>query len=57
MRIKKLVCKDPGSISHAQLSLNRWGLGAEVQASEVRSQGEDWGWMREHSLKGIVRHS
>ena len=30
----------------------RWGLGAEAQALEVRSQGEDWGWLREHSLKG-----
>ena len=30
----------------------RWGLGAEMPASEVRSQGEDWGWLREHSLKG-----
>ena len=29
-----------------------WGLGAEVRASEVRSQGEDWGWLCEHSLKG-----
>ena len=29
-----------------------WGLGAEAWASEVRSQGEDWGWLREHSLKG-----
>ena len=29
-----------------------WWLGAEAQASEVRSQGEDWGWLREHSLKG-----
>ena len=28
------------------------GLGAEVQALEVGSQGEDWGWRREHSLKG-----
>ena len=28
------------------------GLGAETRASEVRSQGEDWGWRREHSLKG-----
>ena len=27
-------------------------LGAEAQASEVRSQGEDWGWLREHNLKG-----
>ena len=30
----------------------RQGLGAEAPASEVRSQGEDWGWLREHSLKG-----
>ena len=29
-----------------------WGLGAEARASEVGSQGEDWGWRREHSLKG-----
>ena len=29
-----------------------WGLGAESRASEVRSQGEDWGWLCEHSLKG-----
>ena len=27
------------------------GLGAEARAS-VGSQGEDWGWLREHSLKG-----
>ena len=27
------------------------GLGAEARAS-VGSQGEDWGWQREHSLKG-----
>ena len=33
-----------------------WGLGAEARAS-VRSQGEDGGWRREHSLKGLVRHS
>ena len=29
-----------------------WGLGAETQASEVRSQGEDWGWLHEDNLKG-----
>ena len=29
-----------------------WGLGAEAPASEVGSQGEDWGWLREHSMKG-----
>ena len=32
------------------------GLGAEARAS-VGSQGEDWGWWREHSLKGLVHHS
>ena len=34
----------------------RAGLGAEARAS-VGSQGEDWGWRREHSLKGLVCHS
>ena len=34
----------------------RAGLGAEAQTS-VGSQVEDWGWLREHSLKGLVRHS
>ena len=29
-----------------------WGLGAEARVSEDRSQGKDWGWLREHSLKG-----
>ena len=33
----------------------RAGLGAEARAA-VGSQGEDWGWRREHSLKGLVRH-
>ena len=33
---------------------DRWGLGAEARASEVASQGEDWGWLREHSLKGAT---
>ena len=27
-------------------------MGIEAPASEVRSQGEDWGWLHEHSLKG-----
>ena len=34
--------------------LTHWGgrgLGAETPASEVRTQGEDWGWLCEHSLK------
>ena len=33
------------------------GLGAEAQASEDGSQREDWGWWREHSLKGLAHHS
>ena len=32
----------------------RTGAGAEARASEVRSQGEDWGWLRDHSLKGAT---
>ena len=32
------------------------GLGAEARAL-VESQGEDWGWQREHSLKGLAHHS
>ena len=31
---------------------DRWELGVEARALEVRPQGEDWGWLREHSLKG-----
>ena len=38
-------------------SRGRRGLGAEARASEVGSQGEDWGWLREHSLKGLAHHS
>ena len=34
----------------------RAGLGAEARAS-LGSQGEDWGWWREHSLKGLAYHS
>ena len=34
----------------------RAGLGAEARAS-VGSQGEDWGWRHEHSLKGLAHHS
>ena len=30
----------------------RRGLGAEAWVLEIRSQGEDWGWLCEHSLKG-----
>ena len=32
------------------------GLGAEAWAS-IGSQGEDWGWLREHSLKWLAHHS
>ena len=41
---KRLICSPTGR--------DGWGLGAEARASEVRSQGEDCGWLREHSLKG-----
>ena len=34
----------------------RAGLGAEARAL-VGSKGEDWGWQREHSLKGLAHHS
>ena len=33
------------------------GMGAEARASEDRSQGDDWGWLHQHSLKGLVHHS
>ena len=36
--------------------LGRAGLGAEAPAS-VGSQGGDWDWQREHSLKGLAHHS
>ena len=39
---ERLVCSPAGA----------GRLGAEAQASEVRSHREDWGWLREHSLKG-----
>ena len=42
---ERLVCSPAG--------LDGWGLGVEVPvSSEVRSQGEDWGWLSKHSLKG-----
>ena len=31
---------------------DRWELGVEARALEVRPQGEDWGWLHEHSLNG-----
>ena len=30
----------------------RWGVGAEAQALEFRSQGEDWGWLHGDRLTG-----
>ena len=41
---ERLVCSPAGR--------DRWDLEAEAQDSELRSQGEDWGWLHEHSLKG-----
>ena len=42
-QLERLVCSPTGAGGV---------LGAEAQALEVRPQGEDWGWLREHSLKG-----
>ena len=47
---KRLVCSPAGTGEVV-------GGGAEAQSLEVGSQGEDWGRRREHSLKGLVRHS
>ena len=50
---------EPHSPAREACLLPRWGgrgLGAEARAS-VGSQGEDWGWRHEHSLKGLVHHS
>ena len=44
---KRLICSP---------SVMGGGLGAEARAS-VGLQGEDWGWRREHSLKGLAHHS
>ena len=47
----------PALTSLRSLSAHRrvgWGLGAEAPASEVRSQGEDSGWLCEQSLKGVT---
>ena len=49
------ISADQHSPARESCLLTRRGgraLGAEARASEVRSQGEDWGWLREHSLKG-----
>ena len=39
---ERLVCSPAGAGG---------GLGAKARASEVRSQGEEWGCLHEHSLK------
>ena len=51
---RRAALTSPRGLS-AQLP-GRAGLGAEARAS-VGSQGEDRGWWREHSLKGLVRQS
>ena len=48
------ISADQHSPAREVFLLTHWsrrGLGAEAQASEIRSQGEDWGWLHEHSLK------
>ena len=42
---ERLVCSPAGAGGG-------WELRLRLRRSEVRSQGEDWGWLREHSLKG-----
>ena len=47
---RRAALTSPGGLSaHPP---GRAGLGASVG-----SQGEDWGWRREHSLKGLAHHS
>ena len=44
----------------ACLLARRGGRGWELRLglrAAVGSQGEDWGWRREHSLKGLAHHS
>ena len=48
-RCRPALTSQRGLSAHAP---GRAGLGAEARASEVGLQGEDWGWRREHSLKG-----
>ena len=48
------ISADQHSPAREACLLTHWGrrgLGAEARVS-VGSQGEDWGWWREHSLKG-----
>ena len=47
---ERLVC------SHAAMG-GGWELRLRLLRSEVGSQGEDWSWLREHSLSGLVHHS
>ena len=48
-RCRPALTSPRGSSAHPP---GRVGLGDEAPASVVRPQGEDWGWRREHSLKG-----
>ena len=55
---QRLGTKQQSPAREASL-LTRWGgrgLGPEARAS-VGSQGEDWGWLRGNSLKGLAHHS
>ena len=49
------ISADQHSPAQEACLITCWGgreLRAEAQALEVISQGEDWGWLHEHSLKG-----
>ena len=56
---QRLVAEQHSPAREACLLTRRGGrgLGAEARAVEVGSQGEDWRWRREHSLKGLAHHS
>ena len=45
---ERLVCSPAGKGGGWELRLGLQSVGL---------QGEDWGWQREHSLKGLAHHS
>ena len=56
---QRLGTEQHSAAREACLLTRRGGRGWELRLGlqSVGSQGEDWGWRREHSLKGLVHHS
>ena len=50
---QRLSAEQHSPAREACLLTRRGGRGWELRLG----QGEDWGWRREHSLKGLVHHS